>query len=87
MKIDKRKISANWYHGSTRLDDIAYVLYIKLCDELSIQEGFQLTLMDQITFITLGRDKTWVDNCYKHYEEAKIILRDEKIKKIIGNGY
>ena len=85
MEIDKKKISANWYHGSTRLDDIAYVLYIKKCDELSLTEGYQLTLMDQVTFITLGRDRTWIDQCYKHYEEANLILRNEKIN-IIKNG-
>ena len=85
MEIDKKKISANWYHGSTSLDDIAYVLYIKKCDELSLTEGYQLTLMDQVTFITLGRDRTWIDQCYKHYEEANLILRNEKIN-IIKNG-
>ena len=83
MEIDKKKISANWYNFSTRLDDIAYVLYIKKCDELSLTEGYQLTLMDQVTFITLGRERRWVDECYKHYDDAEIILRDEKIKKIL----
>jgi len=86
MEIDKKEISANWYHGSTHLDDVAYVLYIKKCDELSIKEGYQLTLMDQITFITLGRDRTWIDNCYKQYEQAKIIIRSEKIDKILNGS-
>jgi len=85
MEINKNKILANWYNGSSHLDDVAYALYIKEMDRLSIQEGFEMTLLDQITFITLYKNKNmWFESNDIFYDQAMVVLRDEKLNKILN---
>lgn len=83
MKIDKSKINVNWCNGSTNLDDVAYFLYVKYCDKLCIKEGYELTLVDQSTFITLNQmNINSMDEWKDFYDQAKMILRNEIIEKI-----
>ena len=91
MEIDKKKISANWSKNSTHIDDIAYALYVKHCDNLCIKNGFEMTIVDQDTLISL---RTWVkrdringmEDWDYFYIEAKSILRSEKIEKILNGS-
>lgn len=88
MEIDKKKISANWSIVSSHLDDVAYALYVNYCDNLSVGNGYKMTLVDQDTFIALRmwvrRDKVGgMEEWDKFYDEGKMILRNEKIKKIL----
>jgi len=91
MEIDKKKISANWYEYSTHLDDVAYALYVREMDRISIKQEVDMTLVDQQTFIALRswvrRDKVGgMDEWDKFYIEAKVILRTEKIEKILNGS-
>ena len=76
MEIDKR-LGGNWSLQENELDDLSYYLYVKK----HRNNGF---LFDQYLF-------TWTYKANmghsKYYNDALLILRKEKIRKLINKIY
>lgn len=92
MEINKN--FGEWDENATELDDIAYHSYCShekkeqnrylKYDETHI-EDIDLTLISQYTFMFFinVHNPGIIHECEKYYEQAKLIIRDEKIKKIM----
>lgn len=72
MEIDKT-IGGIWDDNLTRLDDIAYYLYIKYRKEKNVVVSHSA----QLLFCSL---KSFMYNRY--YDDALLIMRNEKILKL-----
>ena len=77
MEIDKLKYRGIWCDNSTELDDLSYYLYIKRKEKIS---GV-FPNAHQVSFI-----KYKMIHFQKHYEEAKVLLRKQKIENILNRG-
>ena len=76
MEINKSK--GKWYNGSTLLEDHAYYLYLR-----PYISGTTQGSITQDSFITLNK---YTGSYQNYFDYAKLILRKEKIKKILNHG-
>ena len=93
--MDLDKSIGNWVipgHNTkvmeaTPLDDLAYHLYCRFVEESQIGYENDLAILSQYAFIFYGTQKD-VELCEgldPFYNDAKNVIRNEKLKKINGN--
>lgn len=80
MLIDKTK--GTWCDSSTLLDDIAYKLYVDMVLEITHKYNQPYIIFEQSDIIYSHINH---DAYSGYYNNAKIILRREKIEKIKRN--
>lgn len=82
MQIDKT--IGKWYDGKTELDDFAYQLYIEYTKSFTTIHLELITPQSSICSIYHHGDGNDFINGF--FDEAKLILRREKIQKILSRG-
>ena len=79
MEIDKSK--GTWTDNANMLDDIAYKLYVDMVLKHSIDYNQNYIIFEQSDIIYSHIN----NNAYSgYYNNAKIIIRKEKIEKILN---
>ena len=82
METDKSKGIWN-YNNSSYLDDVAYQLYLNNYKPLMYDNVNVATYVSQEDFIIINNSISLFNS---HYNNAKLILRKEKIENILNHG-
>lgn len=80
MLIDKS--IGKWCEGTTQLDDFAYQLYVEYIQ--SFGDKYLENITTQLALYSIYHHNDGNDFLNSFYENAKLILRREKIEKILS---
>jgi len=84
MEFDSKiKDTGDWYYLASNIDDVAYYLFLKICDRNNEEDSFIMYATQQKMIEEYIKSNKY--NYSYYYKKAHIILRKDKLNKIIDN--